>query len=210
MKFTRIIAVIVLVSISISTFAQVAIDPTGKRFIKPRERTKYGGPTPLTHKIEKSPDNVNITFVEIQVDPSAKAAYEVSVRGTKTPKTRGCDNCTVAGRVIMTGNVAKEFTSATSDSSTNVKQLKNVASCRTVSFKTADNKEYAVVTNPEGGFMLSTLPNGTYTIWVGGKKVISEFILTYIEPTPEQLKKEQEMREMKKETEKKEETPADH
>ncbi len=210
MKFTRIIAVIVLISISISTFAQVAIDPTGKRFMKPRERTKYGGPTPLTHKIEKGPDNVNITFIEIQLDPSAKAAYDVSARGTKTPKVRGCDNCTVAGRVIMTGNVEKEFASATSDSSTTAKQLKNPASCRNVTFKTSDNKEYAVVTNPEGGFMLSTLPNGTYTIWVGGKKVISDFVLTYVEPTPEQLKKEQEMREMKKETEKKVETPADH
>jgi hypothetical protein len=59
MKFTRIIVAIVLVSISISTFAQVAIDPTGKRFIKPRERTKYGGPTPLTHKIERYKNTKN-------------------------------------------------------------------------------------------------------------------------------------------------------
>ncbi len=209
MRFTSILAAFILAGISFTTFAQVAIDPTGTRFMKPRERTKYGGPTHMTHKIEKGPDNINITFIEIQIDPSLKGGYDVTARGTKTPKVRGCDNCTVAGRVIINGDSAKEFESATNDASTKTKQEKNQAACRNVTFRTSDNKDYAVVTNPEGGFMLSTLPNGTFSIWVGGKKVITDFILQAIEPTPEQLKKEKEMREMKKETEKKEDAPTD-
>ena len=60
--------------------------------------------------------------------------------------------------------------------------------------------------------MLSTLPNGTFSIYVGGKKVITDFILTTVEPTEEQLKKEKEMLDArKKEKEMTQEQPAtDH
>lgn len=200
MKLTKLFLTLVLAGIGFSSMAQVAIDPTGKRFMKQRERTKYGGPTHTTHKIPAGPDNINITFIEIQIDPAAKGGgIDITARGTKTPKVRGCDNCTVAGRVIVNGDAAKELGSVGSDEGTKAKQAKNAGASRTVSFKTSDNHEYTVVSNTEGGFMLSTIPNGTYTIWVGGKKVISDYILTSVEPTPEELKKEQEMIDKRKE-----------
>jgi len=185
--------------ITISTMAQVAIDPTGKRFMKQRERTKYGGPTHNTHKLPAGNDNINITFLEIQLDPAAKGdGFDVTARGTKSPKIRGCDDCTVAGRIIINGDAVKEIQSATNDPLVKTKQAKNSGASRTVTFKSDDNKQYAVATNPEGGFMLSTIPNGTYSIWLGDKKVITDYILKAIEPTPEELKKEQEARDARK------------
>jgi len=212
MKLNTILITVLFSAITFSSFSQVAIDPTGKRFMKPRERTKFGGPTQTTHKIPSGPDNINITFIEIQIDPSSKGGIEVTARGTKTPKVRGCDNCTVAGRVILSQDAAKEIESVSNDEPTKVKQAKNAAACRKVVFKNADNQEYAVVSSAEGSFMLSTLPNGTFSIYVGGKKVITDFILTTVEPTEEQLKKEKEMLDArKKEKEMTQEQPAtDH
>lgn len=199
MKVQHIVLSTVLILISFSSIAQVAIDPTGKRFVKQRERTKFGGPTHNTHKMPTGPESINITFLEIQLDPAAKGdGIDVSARGTKTPKVRGCDNCTVAGRIIINGTATKEIESVGTDSLTKSKQARNPGSCREVSFRNDLNKAYTVVTNPEGGFMLSTLPNGTYSVWVGGKKVITDFILVSVEPSPEELVKEKEMQEKRK------------
>ncbi|HNF71164.1 MAG TPA: hypothetical protein PLP34_02055 [Chitinophagaceae bacterium] len=177
-----------------SSSQAIPLDPTGKRFMKPRERTKYGGPTPNMVKIEKGNVNINITFVEVQLDATEKNNFNVSVRGTKTPKLRGCDNCAVAGRIILDPKLMNTFEQISTDTTTQNKQKKNPAANRLVSFKTNDGKTYSVATTNEGGFMLTTLPNDTYSIWFAGKKVVSEFILTSVEPSPEDLKKEEQMR----------------
>ena len=195
MRLSHLVLSTVFVLSGITAIAQTPIDPTGKRFIKPRERTPYGGPTHSTHAIPSSPENVNITFLEIQIDPGAKGGIDITARGTKTPKVRGCDDCAIAGRIIINGEATKEVESVTNDEGYKTKQEKNQGACRRVSFRDDANNEYAVVTNPEGGFMLNTIPNGTYSIWVGNKKVITNYVLKSIEPTPEQLKMEQDMRE---------------
>lgn len=191
----RIIFAFIMSSISLQAFAQPApgtpLDPTGKRYMKQRERTKFGGPVPSTLKMPTGNDNINITFVEIQIDPSTKSTYDISVRGTKTPKLRGCDNCAVAGRIILDKTLAKNFENISTDTTTKAKQEKNPAANRMVSFKTNDNKVYTVATTNEGGFMLTTLPNDTYSIWFGGKKVVTDFILTSVEVSEEELKKAQ-------------------
>lgn len=189
------ILAILVSAISLQTFAQPApgtpLDPTGKRYMKQRERTKFGGPVPTTFKMPSGNDNINITFIEIQIDSSAKSNYDISVRGTKTPKLRGCDNCAVAGRIILNKGLAKHFENISTDSTTQAKQEKNPAANRMVSFKTNDNKVYTVATTNEGGFMLTTLPNDTYSIWFGGKKLVTDFILTSVAVSEEEMKKAQ-------------------
>lgn len=194
MKLNKLVLTILFTSFAYATMAQVAIDPTGKRFMKPRERTKFGGPTPNTHKMPSGPESINITFIEIEIDPMEKGGIQVTARGTKTPKIRGCDDCTVAGRIIMNGNSGKEFTSVSKEESVKQKQEKNAAASRIVTFRNETNQDYTVATNPEGSFMLTALPNGTYSIWVGGKKVITDFVLKSVEPSPEELAKEEELK----------------
>lgn len=194
MKVNKLILTILFASFAYASMAQVAIDPTGKRFMKPRERTKFGGPTPNTHKMPVGPENINITFIEIEIDPMEKGGIQITARGTKTPKIRGCDDCTVAGRIIVNGAAAKELASTSNDETVKQKQEKNAAAGRIVTFRNQANQDYTVATNAEGSFMMTALPNGTYSIWVGGKKVITDFILKTVEPSPEELAKEEELK----------------
>jgi hypothetical protein len=215
MQFNKLILSTFFLMIGFSSIAQVAIDPTGKRFMKPKERTKFGGPTKNTHPIPPGPDNINITFIEIQIDPVEKGGIEVTARGTKTSNLRGCDNCNIAGRIIINGDAVKEIANTSNDLPTKIKQDKNSGASRRVAFKNEDNIEYAVVTNKDGGFLMSTIPNGVYTIWVGGKKVISDYILKSIELSPEDLKKEQDLKKemelrRQQEANKTPETPVEH
>ncbi len=166
----------------------VAIDPTGKRFMKPRERTRYGGPVHTTLTLEKNDTTMNITFIEIQIDPAQKDGYDISVRGTKTPKLTGCDNCAVAGRIILDPKVSSAFENISTDAATQAKQAKNPAANRMISFKNAEEKVFTVATTNEGGFMLTTLPNGLYSIWFGGKRVVNNFLLTSVAAKEEPVK----------------------
>lgn len=170
-----------------NTNGAIALDPTGKRFMKPRERTKFGGPVANTLSIAKHDTTMNISFLEIQLDPNEKNGLDVSLRGTRTTKLNGCDYCTIAGRLIVNGKAADGLESVAKDENTKTKQQRNSGAARVVTFKHESNQEFSVVTSPEAGFMLSTLPNGTYSIWVAGKKVITDFVLKTIAvktPTP--------------------------
>ena len=134
-----------------------------------------GGPSHSNLRISKSPENVNLTYFEIQIDPAAGGDLMISMRSGNTKDVKDCNNCNISGRLIVKGNASNNLELATKTPAT-VKTSKGAN--RKITFKSSTGQEYSVVTGSDGKFSLSTVPAGTYSIWVGGKEVILDYTLT--------------------------------
>ena len=173
MKMQKLFLTLLISGLCLTTFAQKS--GTGQNEVEQRGRKTLGGPSHSNLSIPKTNDNVNMTDIEIQIDPATTGGINVTARGIRSEGVKGCTNCNVSGRIIVTGNAGNSLEYAAETSAT-VKA--NKAANRKVVFKSSTGQEYSVVTGSDGKFSLSTVPAGTYSIWVGGKEVILDYILT--------------------------------
>ncbi len=150
----------------------------GQNEVQQRGRKNHGGPSHSNLRLATSPETVNLTDFEIQIDPTANGGYTVTAKGLRSQGVKGCDNCNVSNKIVFTGNAGSQFKSASKELSAKQQQLKNPAANITVTYKSADSKTYSAVTDPNVNCSISTLPAGVYSIWVGGKEVILNYILS--------------------------------
>ena len=179
MKMQKLFFTLLISGLCLSTHAQKS--GTGQNEVEQRGKKNVGGPSHSNLSIPKTNDNVNLTDIEIQIDPATDGGINVTARGIKSAGVKGCDNCNVSGRIIITGNVGNnlEYETTTDRNRKAKKTMKaNTAILLKVVLKNSTGQEYSVVTGSNGDFSLNNVPAGTYSIWVGGKEVILDYILT--------------------------------
>ena len=174
MKMQKLFLTLLISGICLTSFAQKS--GTGQNEVEQRGRKTLGGPSHSNLSIPKSNDNVNLTDIEIQIDPATDGGIMVTAKGIKSTGIRGADNCCgITGKILITGSAGNNLEYDTATPSTS---KTNKAANRKIVFKSSAGQEYSVVTGSDGKFSLSTVPAGTYSIWVGGKVVILDYILT--------------------------------
>ena len=169
LKLLLIIAVFTSTKNALSQEKAISISSGGGVAIRPSNSLHLN-----KLNIPKINDYVNLTDIEIQIAPASHGRISISARGIKSEKVKGCDTCNITGKIIVIGNTDENLKYATAQRNT----PKNKAANRKIIFRSALGKEYNSVTNSDGKFSVNKVPSGTYSIWVGDKEIVLNYILT--------------------------------